>query len=148
MHSTVLIAQQILLPSKLLITLNKLSILHQFMQLNKLLLTKILIQPLLNSSVWKTSQHKNKLRSSENQFQDIVVLTEEYKLIMCSVWPMLKPDVWLVKVRIKLMEKERRLLEKQANGCQNIRELPNDLHKLSYLNKNYININLHSFITP
>ena len=85
MHSTVLIAQQILLPSKLLITLNKLSILHQFMQLNKLLLTKILIQPLLNSLVWKMSQHKNKLRSSENQFQDIVVLTEEYKLIMYSV---------------------------------------------------------------
>jgi len=37
---------------------------------------------------------------------------------------MLKLDVWLVKVRIKLMEKERRLLEKQANGCQSIREPP------------------------
>ena len=122
-HSTVLIAHQILCMSKPAITVNKLSISNQFMQLKLLPPPKILIQPLLNSLVWKMFQQLNKLRNSENQFPDTVVLTEESKLIMYSVWPMLKLDVWLVKVRIKLMEKEKRLLEKQANGFQSIKEL-------------------------
>lgn len=126
MHSSVLIAQLILPTSKLQITLNKPTISNQSMLLKQVLQIKTLILLLLNSSVWRMSQHKNKLRNSENQFQDTVVLTEEYKLIMCSVWPMLKLDVWLEKVRIKLMEKERRPLEKQANGCQSIKELHNE----------------------
>lgn len=85
MHSSVLIAQLILPTSKLQITLNKPTISNQSMLLKQVLQIKTLILLLLNSSVWRMSQHKNKLRNSENQFQDTVVLTEEYKLIMCSV---------------------------------------------------------------
>jgi hypothetical protein len=35
---------------------------------------------------------------------------------------MLKPEEWLEKVRIKLIVKEKKLLRKQVNGFQNIRE--------------------------
>ena len=34
-----------------------------------------------------------------------------------------KLDEWLVKVRIKLTEKEKKLLRRQANGFPNIREV-------------------------
>lgn len=36
---------------------------------------------------------------------------------------MLKLEEWLVKVKIKFMVKEKRLLRRQANGYQSIREI-------------------------
>ena len=60
---------------------------------------------------------------------------------------MLKQEGWLVKVRIKSMLKEKKLLEKLVNGFQRIRE--NDI-EYSFLNtlmmKHFENI--HSFKTP
>ena len=42
---------------------------------------------------------------------------------------MLKPEEWPLRVRTKLTERENKHLEKLVNGFQNIRELPNEIHK-------------------
>ena len=100
---------------------------------NKHIWTKLLISKLNNvhkiwdlqlthSSASKAANQVKKFYHLVLQFQDIVVLIEEFKLITSSVWHMLKQEEWPEKVWTKSNKKRARLWEKLVNGSQNIKE--------------------------
>ena len=83
---------------------------------NKLSNLKQRKRPLMRSSRWLLQSQSMVCCHSANPFQDTVAWTGESKLITCSVWPMLRPVRWPLRVLAKSTTRRVTLSRRRVSG--------------------------------
>lgn len=89
---------------------------------NRLLTLRLKLRLMLLSGESRHPSQRGLYKNLEHQFQAIVESTEEFKPIMFSVWPMLKPVKWQLRVLVKSKLRRVKLLERLLSGSTDERD--------------------------
>ena len=120
MHFTVdRFHKTLLLRKRLIWMLRRITVKDSLLLANKLSSLRLRMKHVMLSSKLLHQRRTNKSCHSESQSQATVALIGEFRLIMSSVWHMLRHARWPVKVLAKSTKRRVKLSRRPASGTTN-----------------------------